>query len=235
MENIIRKIVKIDADKCNGCGDCILSCSEGALQVVDGKARLISEVYCDGLGACLGECPQGAISIEERKAESFDEEAAKLSARKTPAGKEEFISDYSSAVKNELEKSEAVSINGKQTSMLEHWPVQLTLVSPSAPFLKAADLILAGDCVPFAYAEFHRDFLAKHSLLVACPKLDDFQAHLTKLTEILKRANVKSLTIVHMEVPCCSGLAHMARLAMQQSVKVIPVREVTISAKGEIL
>ncbi|MFC1966326.1 ATP-binding protein [Chloroflexota bacterium] len=232
----LRKIVRIDEEKCNGCGACVPACAEGALQIIDGKAKLISETYCDGLGACLGECPQGAITVEERIAEEFDEEVTKLHLEETNSAGEELPCGCSSATITQFKKQEATGAvptdTTSQPSMLSHWPVQLTLVPPTAPFLQGADLALVADCVPFAYANFHRDFLKNHSLLVACPKLDDFQAHLKKLTEILSQALVKSLTVVHMEVPCCSGLVHMANQAIKLSGKDIPIREVTIGVEG---
>ncbi len=229
--SIARKIVHIDEEKCNGCGLCIPSCAEGALQLINGKARIVNEKYCDGLGACLGECPRGAISIEERIAEDFDEEAATnhLAEERNRGGK----SAYSSNVVPQFKQVE-VDKEYVQSSMLAHWPVQLTLVSPAAPFLQNADVILAAHCVPFAYANFHRDFLNGHSLLIACPKLDDFQAHLSKLTEVFRKSNIKSLTIIHMEVPCCSGLIFMVNEALKQSGRTIPLNEVTIGVKGEI-
>jgi Fe-S-cluster-containing hydrogenase component 2 len=235
----LRKIVRIDEEKCNGCGACVPACAEGALQIIDGKAKLISEKYCDGLGACLGECPQGAITIEERATEEFDEEAVKLHLEEKKHTMEELPCGCSSATVTQFEKRQIAEANPSaetpQQSMLGHWPVQLTLVPPTAPFLQGADLVLAADCVPFAYSGFHQDFLRDHSLLVACPKLDDFQAHLEKLTDILSYSQVKSLTVVHMEVPCCSGLVHMARQAIQLSGKDIPFREVTISIKGNLI
>jgi len=235
----IRKIIKIDEEKCNGCGACVPACAEGALQIVDGKAKLISETYCDGLGACLGECPQGAITIEEREAREFDEQAVKLHIEEKESVREELPCGCASATVNRFERQEAAGSatveREAQPSMLRHWPVQLTLVPPTAPFLQGVDLVLAADCVPFAYAGFHQDFLKNHTLLVACPKLDDFQAHLKKLTDILSHSSVKSLTVVHMEVPCCSGLVHMARQAIQLSGKALPLKEVTISIKGDLL
>jgi Pyruvate/2-oxoacid:ferredoxin oxidoreductase delta subunit len=210
----LRKIVKIDEEKCNGCGACIISCAEGALKIIDGKARLVSETYCDGLGACLGKCPQDAITVEEREAEDFDEVAAGKHLK--TAGVEAKASGAGTA------------------SRLTHWPVQLTLVPPAAPFLKGADLVLAADCVPFTYADFHRDFLGDNvALLVACPKLDDFPAHQDKLNDILEQSGIKSLTVLHMEVPCCAGLVHMARQAILNSGNVVPFRDITISIKGE--
>ncbi len=234
----LRKIVRIDEEKCNGCGACVPACAEGAIQIVDGKAKLISEQYCDGLGACLGECPQGAIIIEERAAEDFDEEAVKLHLEAKTHTEEELPCGCPSATVVQFERQEATGVLPRETvdqqSMLSQWPVQLTLVPPSAPFLQGADLVLAADCVPFAYAGFHHDFLRGHALLVACPKLDDFQAHQRKLTEILRHSQVKSLTVVHMEVPCCFGLVHMAKQAIHLSDKDIPFKEVTVGVRGDL-
>jgi len=232
----IRKIIRIDEEKCNGCGACVPACAEGALQIIDGKAKLVSEKYCDGLGVCLGECPQGAITIEERDAEEFDEQAAKLHLEKKHT-MEELPCGCPSATVTRFERQESTGIAPgevmNQQSMLRHWPVQLTLVPPTAPFLQGADLVLAADCVPFAYAGFHQDFLKNHSLLGACPKLDDFQAHLKKLADILSHSSVKSLTVVHIEVPCCAGLTYMVKQAMQLAGKDIPLKEVTIGIKGD--
>ncbi len=226
----LRKIIRIDEEKCNGCGACVPACAEGALQIIDGKAKLVSEIYCDGLGACLGECPQGAITIEERDAEEFDEEAVKLHLEEEKHTMEKLPCGCPSATVTQFEMREAAD----QQSMLSHWPVQLTLVPPTAPFLQGADLVLAADCVPFAYAGFHQEFLKDHSLLVACPKLDDFQAHLKKLTDILSHSQAKSLTVVHMEVPCCAGLTFMVKQAMQSAGKDIPLKEVTIGIRGDL-
>jgi ferredoxin len=234
----MRKIVRIDEEKCDGCGVCIPSCAEGALQIIDGKAKLVNERSCDGLGACLGECPQGAITIEERVAEEFDEMATNLHVEKENHAMNELPCGCSSATVTQFERHgtrESIPIGAtKQHSMLSHWPVQLTLVAPTAPFLQGADLVLAADCVPFAYAAFHHDFIKEHALLVACPKLDDFRAHLKKLTDILSKSTVKSLTVMHMEVACCSGLVHMAKQAIQLAGKNILLKEVTISIKGDL-
>ena len=233
----VRKIIRIDEEKCNGCGVCVPACAEGALQIIDGKAKLVSEKYCDGLGACLGECPQGAITIEERVAEEFDEEAAQhhMQEEHTP---EELPCGCSSATVTCFDSQAAEhpaegTAGPAPVSMLAHWPVQLTLVPPAAPFLQGARLVLAADCVPFAYAGFHQDFLGDRALLVACPKLDDFQAHLDKLTEILRQSQVESLDVVHMEVPCCSGLVHMAKQAILASGRDIPLSEITIGIRGD--
>ena len=236
---LLRKIVKIDEEKCNGCGVCIPSCVEGALQIINGKAKLISEQYCDGLGACLGECPQGAITIEEREAEEFNEETVEHHLRAKEHVTDELPCGCPSVTITQFERRAATEIPAVEIaevtteSMLTHWPVQLTLVPPSAPFLQRADLVLAADCVPFAYPSFHQEFLRDHALVVACPKLDNFEAHLRKLTEILHHSEPKSITVVHMEVPCCSGLVHMAQKAILNSGKDTPLKEITIGIRGE--
>ena len=235
----IRKIVKIDEEKCNGCGVCVPACVEGALQIINGKAKLISEQYCDGLGACLGACPQGALTIEEeQESEEFDDKAVKQHLEELEHTTETLPCGCPSTTVTQFDRQEAAetapSVAVKQQSMLSHWPVQLTLVPPSAPFLQAADLVLVADCVPFAYAGFHQELLRGHALLVACPKLDNFQAHLKKLTDILQHSQPKSLAVVHMEVPCCSGLTHMAKQAINLSGKDIPLKEVTIGIRGDL-
>jgi ferredoxin len=233
----LRKIIQIDQEKCTGCGICIDSCAEGALALVNGKARLVKEKYCDGLAACLKECPQGALKIVEKEAEDFDEEAtrehleeAKKAARSAPCA-------CAGTAVREIEKAAITTGSAKgvrQEPMLTHWPVQLALVPPGAKFLEDRDVILIADCVPFAYPNLHRDFLKDRAVLVACPKLDDAEAHLEKLTGIIKKSNIKSLTVVHMEVPCCSGLAYIARTAIANSGKDVPIKEVTIRINGDI-
>lgn len=235
---IVRKIVRIDEEKCDGCGVCIPACAEGALQIIDGKAKLIGEKYCDGLGDCLGECPQGAISIEEKTVDEFDEKAAKLHLEKDKTATQELPCSCPSATVTQFEKREtaeppAIEATNQQ-SMLGHWPIQLTLVPSIAPFLQGADVVLAADCAAFTYAGFHQDFLKNRSLLIACPKLDDFQAHLKKLTDILSHSSVKSLTVVLVEIPCCAGLTAMAKQAIQISGKDIPFKEVVIDIKGNL-
>jgi ferredoxin len=232
---VLRKVVRIDEEKCTGCGICVPACAEGALRIVDGKARLVSDKYCDGLGACLGGCPEGAITIEEREAEDFDEIAVKHHLGEHGHAEETLPCGCPSASVTRLERramQKGCPGSTPQESMLGNWPVQLTLVPPGAPFLQGADVVLAADCVPFAYPDFHRDFLRDHALMVACPKLDDFQAHLAKLTEVLRRSTVKSITVVRMEVPCCSGLTHMAEEAVRGSGKKVPLGEVTIGIRG---
>jgi len=234
-----RKIIKIDEEKCNGCGLCVLSCAEGALEIINGKATLVSDNYCDGLGACIGECPQGALTIEERVAPEFDEKAVKHYLREKRKAEAELPCGCPSNTVTQFERTGTEGTIAEAAehprSMLRHWPVQLRLVPPTAPFLKEADLVLVSDCVPFAYADFHNDFLKDHSVLVACPKLDDYDAHLEKLSEIINQAQLNSLTVVHMEVPCCSGLVHMAKQAIDNSGKNVPFDEVAISVGGDRL
>jgi NAD-dependent dihydropyrimidine dehydrogenase PreA subunit len=233
---VIRKLVKIDEEKCNGCGACIISCAEGALKLIDGKAKLISEKYCDGLGACLGKCPMDAITVIDQEAEEFDEAAVEqLHREEAAAQKTTPCACPSAAVRQISQADEAEETEQKrQPSQLGHWPVQLALVPPTAPFLRGADVLLTSHCVPFAYAGFHRDLLRGHALLIACPKLDDYHAHLDKLTSILEQADLKSITVVHMEVPCCTGLVYLARQAIRDSGKDVPLSEVTISVQGEV-
>lgn len=238
--NIKRKIVKIDEEKCDGCGLCVPNCAEGALQIVDGKARLVKEVYCDGLGACLGHCPKGAISIEERDSESFDEEATKRHLNEMKAGADQQVpcACPSMAFKNtnRLKKPEAGSGNGGAIrSELTQWPVQLALVPPQAPYLRGADLLIAADCVPFAYGDFHRKLLKGKALVIGCPKLDDPQFYVEKLEQIFRQADIRSVTVAHIEVPCCFGLNSIVKEALMRSGKDMPLREVTISVNGDIL
>jgi ferredoxin len=233
----IRRVIKIDEVKCNGCGACVPACAEGALKIIDGKARLASETYCDGLGACLGKCPQGAIIIEEREALDFDGEAAEQHFHEETGHAESLPCGCPGTAITEIERSgtgETPTVREKRDSRLSNFPFQMALVPPTAPFLKGADLLLAADCVPFACAGFHEDFLEGHVLLIACPKLDDFEAHQKKLAAILRQAKPRSLTVVHMEVPCCSGLTYMAEQAVRLSGCNVPVRDVTIGVLGEV-
>lgn len=243
----IRNIIQIDEDLCNGCGNCIISCAEGALEIIDGKAKLVAEKYCDGLGACLGECPTGALKVIQREADDFDEEAvehrldqlaeeAKAGAPATMACGcpsshiQTFEAPASScACANTPAQYEA------QGSALSHWPVQIKLVPANAPFLKNADLLVAADCTAFAYAGFHRELLAGKALMVGCPKFDDARAYIEKFTEIFENASVKSVTIVIMEVPCCSGLPEIVKYGMKMAGKQIPVEKIVISSRGEII
>jgi NAD-dependent dihydropyrimidine dehydrogenase PreA subunit len=229
-----RKIIKIDEDKCDGCGLCVPACAEGALQIIDGKAKLVSDKYCDGLGACLGECPQGAISFEDRDAEEFDEAAVEERLNKIKKEPEPLACGCPGSMAQTLKKEKKVKSTDRQESALGQWPVQLMLVNPSAPYFQDADLVLAADCVPFTYANFHPDFLERKALAVGCPKLDDAEFYVKKLTEILKTNNIKSLHVIIMEVPCCSGLEYIAKSAIAASGKGIPLQRTTISLQGEV-
>ena len=238
-----RKIVKIDEEKCTGCGLCIPNCAEGALQIVDGKAKLITDRFCDGLGACLGHCPEDAIIVIEREAEGFDEKAVEAFLHKEkesqprpkpqPAQFTGCPSSRSMQFKvNEIESHREVI--GSSVSMLSHWPVQLKLVPVNAPYFQDADLLIAADCVPFAYPNFHQDFLKGKAVVVGCPKLDDAQFYKEKLTEIFKTNSIKSITLPHMEVPCCFGLVKATEDAIAGSGKKIPLKKVKIGIRGDI-
>jgi len=233
---VMRNIVKIDEEKCNGCGECVDACAEGAIEIIDGKAKLVSEVYCDGLGACLGHCPQDAITVEQREADEFDEEATKahLTEKKSPQQQSDFICPGMMA-KNLRDKTEpAESGSVSVPSQLSHWPVQLKLVSPQAPYFANADLLLVADCVPFAMGDFHNRFLKDHSIAVGCPKLDDNQFYIEKLAQILKTNNLNSLTVIHMEVPCCFGLTQIAKKAIELADADLSFEDITIALGGEV-
>jgi len=235
-----RKIVKIDEEKCTGCGLCIPNCAEGALQIVDGKAKLVKEIYCDGLGACLGHCPEDAITMEERDSAAFDEKATenhlKDLKKKEKKSKDLPCGCPGTAVKTLRGEGSRVKGEGKRKSESElvNWPIQLMLVPTEAPYLKNADLLIAADCVAFSYPDFHQDFLKGRILLMGCPKLDAATIYEEKLAEIFKSNNVKSITLLHMEVPCCFGLSQIVGEALRLSGKKIPLKEITIGIKGDI-
>jgi Pyruvate/2-oxoacid:ferredoxin oxidoreductase delta subunit len=243
---IKRKIIQIDEEKCDGCGQCVPSCAEGAIQIVDGKARLVSEKYCDGLGACLGECPNDALHVEEREAEDFDEKAVEKYLKKAapPQSHEELpvmacgcpsaqIQSFARPVACE-EANKPVS-QSSGVSALSHWPVQIKLVPPTAPFLKGADLLVAADCVPFAYPDFHRDFIQGKVVMVGCPKFDDAENYIQKFTDVFKTAGVKSVTVVTMEVPCCQGLPVIVKTGMAAANVEAPMTHVVVGMRGEII
>ena len=238
-----RKIITIDETLCNGCGLCVSACHEGALKLVDGKAKLVSESYCDGLGACLPECPTGAIKIVERDAAAFDETAvaAKQAAEKktveTPVtplacgcpGKMAKTITHAPTSEFDVQRSEF-----DVPSSLVNWPVQIKLVPVTAPYLKNAALLIAADCTAFAYADIHRRFMTNKVTLIGCPKLDDVD-YTEKLTAILQANEIRSVTVLRMEVPCCAGIANAAKQALLASGKMIPWHVVTISTDGAIL
>lgn len=268
-----RKIIAIEEEKCNGCGQCIPGCPEGALQIIDGKVRLVSDLFCDGLGACIGTCPQGAIKIEEREAEPYNEYIVMENIIKgginvikahlshlDEHGEKEYLSQAIAYLKqNNIEVPEyqakipcgcpgsmmktidrshrqSESPNVQMSSELNNWPIQLQLLNPNALYLKNADLIISADCVPFAYANFHQKFLKGKVLTLFCPKLDKtVDNYVEKLTEIFKNQNIESVTIVHMEVPCCSGIEYIVKEALQNAQKNIMIKDYTVSISGDLI
>ena len=239
-----RQIVKIDEEKCTGCGLCVPACAEGAIQIVDGKARLIADNLCDGLGACLGDCPEDAITIEEREAESFDEKAVENHLKNM--GQNTSSHDQSMTTSTSIggcpsaralqfaQPEENPSVAGNtRSSKLTQWPIQLHLVPPTAPFFQNADVLLAADCAPFAYADFHDDLLKDKALAIACPKLDDTTPYVDKLTAMIRQSNIKSITVIHMEVPCCNGLVFMAKQAIEKSGQDVPLKTICIGIDGK--
>lgn len=229
---MIRRIIEINREKCNGCGACAAACHEGAIAMVDGKAQLMRDDYCDGLGDCLPACPTGAITFVEREAAAYDE-AAVLAAK---AKKEEKLpcGCPGSAARAIHREESPCDIRTPQQSQLRQWPVQIKLVPVNAPYFDGANLLIAADCTAYAYANFHQDFIRGKVTLVGCPKLDDVD-YSEKLTEILRQNNIKSVTVVRMEVPCCGGLEYAVRTALQNCGKLLPWQVKTISIKGELL
>lgn len=231
----LRKIVHIDEDKCNGCGLCVPACHEGAIQIIDGKARLVAENLCDGLGDCLGECPQGAITIVEREAEEYDEEAVKQHIARQSAGCPGSRSmTLRSANESSTAEAGSADIELRIKPQLSQWPVQLALVPEKAPYFNGRELLVTADCVPFAYANYHLDWLKGRSVVVGCPKLDNLQLYLQKLTRIIQNNDITGITVLRMEVPCCYGLAAAVEQAAVNSSKEIPVRNVIISIDGRV-
>lgn len=232
----VRNIVRIDEDKCTGCGLCATACAEGAIRIVNGKARLVSDSYCDGLGACLGHCPEGAITIEQREAAEFDEKAVQSHLTPSPQEPPLFVCPgMASHQFQPRETRETNAVTDDVPSALTHWPVQLSLVAPAAPQFADADLLLVADCVPVAVGDFHRRFLKDHSIAIGCPKLDDTASYVDKLTQILRVNNLRSLMVVHMEVPCCSGLTRVAREAIARSGKPLSFLDITVSLRGSMI
>ena len=260
---MLRDIIKIDEALCNGCGDCVPACHEGALQIIDGKARLISDLMCDGLGACLGECPTGAMQVEQREAAPYDERQVMVNIIKggdnvikahlqhmLDHNEQEY---YATAVqvlkeqnipvpkcqqkdKREEQKASDTPQQGSITSQLSHWPIQLHLINPTSPDFIDANLLLAADCSAFAAGDFHQTYLAGKKLVIACPKLDTNQeSYLEKLGLMMRFGQLKSITILKMEVPCCGGLAKLAEKAMQKGKRKIPIKVITINNKGVVI
>ncbi len=289
IEIMIREIVKINEELCNGCGDCVPNCHEGALQIIDGKARLISELMCDGLGACIGHCPQGAITIEEREADEYDEEVVISQMIKSGKatvfahlkhlqehGETGYLNDALNFIKANREAmpfkisevhellhgqkdqtshqgascgcagSASQSFNVAEIKMaaptnevpseLTQWPVQMHLINPAASYFQGADLLVAADCAGFAYGNFHQDFIKGRKAVIACPKLDQGKdIYVQKLVRLIDEARVNTITVVIMEVPCCGGLSQMVAMAIQMASRKVPVKEIMISVRGEVL
>ena len=238
---MIRKIIRIDKEKCNGCGACADACHESAIDIINGKAELVREHFCDGLGDCLPECPTGAISFEEREAPEYDEEAVKEAQKKIFA-KNQAITAHAGCPgsksmqiqRSEIPKSGKPSSTTGQVSNLQNWPVQIKLAPVSAPSFNGAKLLIAADCTAYAYAGFHQDFIRNKVTLIGCPKLDQVD-YSEKLTAIIQNNDIQSVTIVRMEVPCCGGLEMATRKALQNSGKFIPWQVITIGIDGNII
>ncbi|RJX34233.1 MAG: 4Fe-4S ferredoxin [Desulfarculus sp.] len=244
----VRNIIHIDEELCNGCGQCILDCAEGALQLVDGKARLVGEIYCDGLGACLEGCPTGALTVSQREAEDFDEAAVEdllqsqgrapaqsHGGQPQPAQMPPFAGCPSQAAMSLHPKAAPAPAAGEAPSALGHWPIQLQLLAPQAPFLKNADLLLLADCTAASLPDLHARLLPGKAVAMACPKLDQPDPHIQRLAQIIKAADLNSLTVVIMEVPCCRGLAWIAQQAVEQAGVDLPVGLMVISRDGKVL
>ena len=235
---MIRRIIQIDEDKCNGCGACANACHEGAIGMVNGKAKLLRDDYCDGLGDCLPTCPTGAITFVEREAAAYDEEAVKENMKKK--AKEKKSPAFSGCPGQRMRQFDrrnlapAVSADNSLTSELRQWPVQIKLVAPNAPYFNGCDLLIAADCTAYAYGDFHNRFIKNNITLIGCPKLDE-EDYAEKLTAILANNDIKSVTVVRMEVPCCGGLENAAKKAIQDSGKFLPWQVHTISIDGKIL
>ncbi|MCY6355538.1 ATP-binding protein [Clostridium sp. ZS2-4] len=248
-----RNIISIDEKKCNGCGLCVTACHEGAIELVDGKARLVSDQYCDGLGDCLPACPTDAIKIIEREASEYNEEAVqdrmaemkkkKEVAKPMPCGcpgtmakmikREDITSKTHDDKSSVTENSRGTEI--KNISELRQWPVQIKLINPKSAFLENADLLIAADCTAYAYADFHKDFIKNHITMIGCPKLDDNEYYKDKIAEILRNNNIRSIKVVRMSVPCCTGIVNSVKRAMLESNIIVPYSEVIIGTEGNII
>ena len=240
---VLRRIIEINEELCDGCGQCVPDCAEGALRIVDGKAKMIADKYCDGLGACLEACPKDALRIVEREADEFDEEAVmELLDSGKQKEKEKPVVTRSPGLANIKIETPCQAANKprfdlaatKSGSALSHWPVQIRLVPAQAPFLKNADLLVAADCVPVAYPHFHRDFLANRVIMMGCPKFDDVNGYIQKFVEVFRQAKPRSIKLAIMEVPCCGGMRMIVKEALKQAGQDIPMEEVIITARGEI-
>lgn len=271
---IQRDIIKINEDKCNGCGLCVPNCPEGALQIIDGKARLVSDLFCDGLGACIGNCPEGAIYVEKREAEEYDEKKVMENIIKQGKntikahlehlenhGADKYLKEAKDFLKERgidiPEKKESTKTRsfcpgskimdfsreeknqnegGKRTSELKQWPIQLHLVSPNAPYFVGKDVLLAADCTAFSIGDFHKDFLKGKTLIIACPKLDsNIDVYVEKLRKMIDESRINTLTVLVMEVPCCSSLLQIAKKALNSASRKIPIKLIVVGLNGEVL
>ncbi len=247
---ITRKIIKIDEDLCTGCGNCVVDCAEGALKVIDGKARVINEVFCDGLGACISGCPEGALEIIKREALEFDEEAVEKHLE-TMKYNEQVETDQVKKIVAEhahqcgcpsaqamvfSEPETNTEVTGKISSALRQWPVQMHLINPRAPYYQGADVLLSADCVGFSYGDFHRDFLKQKSIAIACPKLDQGkEIYIEKIKSLIDEAKINTLTVAIMEVPCCSGLLALAQEGAKRASRKVPIKYIVVGVQGDIL
>ena len=242
---IKRKIIKIDEERCDGCGQCVLGCAEGALAIVDGKAKVLSDNLCDGLGACIGECPQDALKIIEREAEAYDEVAVEAHLADQDQGKP--VQSVGKSMPGGCPSAQIQSFSPCKTannpvtqatiqdSALSHWPVQIQLIPPHAPFLKGADLLIVADCVPVAFPGLHQELLPGKAVMIGCPKFDDGEAYIAKFAAIFETAGIKSITVVVMEVPCCSALPVMVQKGLKKSGAQIPFSQIVVSTRGQII
>lgn len=230
---MIRKIIEIDEEKCTGCGQCVTGCAEGALAIVNGKAKIVRDMFCDGLGACIGHCPEDALNIIEREAEGFDEEAAMEHVRKTDGtGRHGCPSAQIVQMSPCAAANAPTSQAGRHGSALSHWPVQIRLVPAHAPFLQDADLLIAGDCCPVATPDFHAHFLQGRVIMLGCPKFDNAGEYVEKLTQVFTQARIRSILVLEMEVPCCAGLSRIVAQALANAGKNIPCAKVIVARDG---
>jgi Fe-S-cluster-containing hydrogenase component 2 len=247
MKNV-RKIIQIDEELCDGCGQCVPDCAEGSLVIIDGKAKLVEDKLCDGLGACLGACPQGALKIIERQADEFDEEAVEeyLASKKTeatpapkqaapPAGGCPSARLQNFAPQSPCQGANIPMANANTASALTHWPIQIRLIPPTAPFLKNADVLVAADCTAVAVPGFQEKYLQNKIVMMGCPKFDDAEGYINKFADIINTADLNSITILIVEVPCCSAMNIIIKRAMDKAGKTVPVEQITVSTRGEEL